>query len=277
AISLNGVAVERNLQAFRYGRLFAHDPAALRGRLGAPVRTEEEERSRYARRLGAPYERLLERAAGLPEPVRRGRAKRLGELVEYQDAAYAGRYLDRVLAVHERERQAVPGRSELTGAVLRGLYKLMAYKDEYEVARLLLKDEWTERLRQTFVEPRVRFNLHPPFLRDRGLNRKLELGGWFRPVLRLLGPVRRPRGPRFDPFGRTPVRRLERELVGWYEELVDEMMRELSPATYEAAVQVAGVPDRIRGYEQLKVRSARAAREYVERRRPELRGVAASA
>jgi indolepyruvate ferredoxin oxidoreductase len=277
AISLNGVAVERNLQAFRYGRLYVHDPSAVRDLLGAPARTDEEERARYSRRLGAPYDRLLERAAGLPEAARRALTTRLGELVDYQDAAYAGRYLDRVLAVHEREGAVLPGRTDLTVEVVRGLYKLMAYKDEYEVARLLLKDEWAERLRQTFVEPRVRFNLHPPFLRDRGLNRKLELGGWFRPVLRLLVQMRRLRGSRFDPFGRTPVRRLERELVGWYEDLVDEILRELSPATHEAAVQLAGVPDRIRGYEQIKVRSAQAAREYVDRRRPELRGVAASA
>jgi len=272
AISLNGVAVDRNLQAFRYGRLFAHDPAAVRALLGTPAPTDEEERSRYSRRLGAPYDRLVARASGLPEAVRRPLTMRLGELVEYQDAAYAERYLERVLAAHEREREVMPGRSDLAVAVVRGLYKLMAYKDEYEVARLLLKEEWVQRLRRTFVEPRVRYNLHPPFLRDRGLRRKLELGAWFRPVLRLLVPMRRLRGTRFDPFGRTAVRRLERELVGWYEELVDEILRELSPANYEAGVQLAGVPDRIRGYEELKLRSARAARENVERRRAELRG-----
>jgi indolepyruvate ferredoxin oxidoreductase len=83
--------------------------------------------------------------------------------------------------------------------------------------------------------------------------------------------MRRLRGTRFDPFGRTAVRRLERELVGWYEDLVDEILRVLSPATYEAAVELAGVPDRIRGYEGLKVRSAGAARDHVERRRAELR------
>src|SRR5262249_42077701 len=147
----------------------------------------------------------------------------------------------------------------------------MAYKDEYEVARLLLKEEWAERVRATFVEPKVRFNLHPPLLRDRGLRRELELGSWFRPVLRLLVSMRRLRGTRLDPFGRTEVRRLERELVGWYEALVDEALRELSPGTHQLAVQLAGVPDRIRGYEQLKVRSARAAHEHVERERPGLR------
>jgi indolepyruvate ferredoxin oxidoreductase len=274
AIELNGVAVERNLQAFRYGRLFQHDPAAVRGLLGEPRRTYEEERDRYLRRLGPAYAALVERVDGLDEPLRRPLAIRLGELVQYQDAAYAARYLERVLAVRERERAALPGRHELTESVVRNLYKLMAYKDEYEVARLLLKDEWAERVRATFVEPRVRFNLHPPFLRDRGLARKLELGAWFRPVLRVLVPMRRLRGTRLDPFGRTEVRRLERELVDWYEALLDEIQRELSPANHAVAVQLAGTPDRIRGYETIKLRSARGAREYVERRRAELRGVA---
>ncbi len=274
AISLNGVAVERNQQAFRYGRLYAHEPAAVQKLLGSPARTYEEERDRYLDRLGsrsAAYTDLLERASGLDEPLRRPLAMRLGELVEYQDAAYAGRYLDGVMTAHRREREVMPGRTDLTESVLRNLYKLMAYKDEYEVARLLLKGEWAERLRRTFVEPCVRFNLHPPFMRDRGLRQKLELGSWFRPALRLLIPLRRLRGTRLDLFGRTEVRRLERELIGWYEDLLDEVLRELSPATYQVSVQLAGVPDRIRGYEGIKLRSAAAAREYVDRKRSELR------
>jgi len=277
AISLNGVAVERNLQAFRYGRLFQHDSAAVRSVLGEPRRTFEEERARFERRLGrlAPaYLALLARAGDFEEPLRRQLAIRLGELVEYQDAAYAGRYLDRVLAVAAREREVLPGRADLTGAVVRNLYKLMAYKDEYEVARLLLKDEWAERVRATFVDPKVRYNLHPPFLRDRGLRRKLELGSWFRPALRLLVPMRQLRGTRFDPFGRTEVRRMERELIAWYEILVDEIVAELSPATHAAAVRLAAVPDRIRGYEGIKLRTARAALELADRGRAELRSVA---
>ncbi|HSR26607.1 MAG TPA: DUF6537 domain-containing protein, partial [Candidatus Eisenbacteria bacterium] len=275
AIALNGVAVERNLQAFRYGRLLQHDPAAVRCLLGEPQRTYEEERDRYGRRLGPAGAALMERVDGLDGPLRRPLAIRVGELVQYQDAAYAARFLDGVLAVREREREVLPGRLDLTESVVRNLYKLMAYKDEYEVARLLLKDEWAERVRATFVEPRVRFNLHPPFLRDRGLTRKLELGAWFRLVLRLLVPMRRlRRHPRLDPFGRTEVRRLERELVGWYEALLGEILRELSPGTHALAVQLAGAPDRIRGYEGVKLRSARAAREWVERRRAELRAAA---
>jgi indolepyruvate ferredoxin oxidoreductase len=280
AIQMNGVAVERNLQAFRYGRLFEHDPGALTSLLGEPERSYHEERERYLARLGRDrraYVELLGRAGGLDERLRRMLAIRLGELIQYQDVAYASRYLERVLAVHQRERAAAPGRDDLTEAAIRNLYKLMAYKDEYEVARLLLKGEWAERLRRTFVDPKVRFNLHPPFLREHGLARKLELGSWFGPFLALLVPLRRLRGGPLDPFGRSEVRRTERELVAWYETLLDEISAELSPANYQAALQIAGAPDRIRGYEQIKLRSAQATRDYVERKRAELREVPASA
>ena len=280
AIELNGVAVGRNLQAFRYGRLFQHDPLAVAGLLGDPQRSYAEERARYAARLNGDarsYERLLDRTEGLDGRVRRMLAIRVGELIQYQNVAYAGRYLDGILTVHSREQEVLPGRDDLTEAAIRHLYKLMAYKDEYEVARLLLKAEWGERLRRTFVEPRVRFNLHPPFLRDRGLKRKLELGGWFTPLLRLLIPMRRLRGTALDPFSRTEVRRLERELIAWYEDLIEEIAGELTAANHHLAVQLANVPERIRGYEQIKVRNARAAVEYANKKRGELRAVVATA
>ena len=280
AIELNGVAVDRNLQAFRYGRLYQHDPAAVTELLGAPQRSYPEERARYVAQLngdGRLYEELLDRTEGLDTRMRRMLAIRVGELIQYQNAAYAGRYLDAVLAVHSREQAVLPGRDDLTEAAVRHLYKLMAYKDEYEVARLLLKGEWAERLRRTFVEPKVRFNLHPPLLRDRGMKGKLELGGWFAPFLRLLIPMRRLRGTALDPFGRTEVRRLERELIGWYEGLLEEIVSELTPANHQLAVHLASAPDRIRGYEQIKVRNARAAVEHTNKKRGELRAAAATA
>ena len=248
--------------------------------LGAPQRSYSEERARYVAQLngdGRLYEELLDRTVGLDARMRRMLAIRVGELIQYQNAAYAGRYLDAVLAVQSREQEVLPGRDDLTEAALRHLYKLMAYKDEYEVARLLLKGEWAERLRRTFVEPKVRFNLHPPLLRDRGLKGKLELGGWFAPFLRMLIPMRRLRGTALDPFGRTEVRRLERELIGWYEGLLEEIVSELTPANHQLAVHLASAPDRIRGYEQIKVRNARAAVEHTNRKRGELRAAAATA
>ena len=280
AIRLNGVAVERNLQAFRFGRLYLHDPATVSRLLGQPQRTLDQERDRYMKRLegdGKAYAALLDRAANLDVRLQRMLAIRLGELIEYQDVSYARRYLDRILRLNASERAAVPGHHELTEAAIRHLYKLMAYKDEYEVARLLLRGEWADRVRRTFVDPKVKFNLHPPLLRDRGLKRKLELGGWFAWPLRLLIPLRRLRGTPLDPFGRTEVRRLERELIGWYEALLDEIEAGLSPANHPTALQLADVPDRIRGYEGIKLRNAAAARQYVEQKRTQLKDVAVSA
>ena len=108
----------------------------------------------------------------------------------------------------------MPGEARLTQAAIRHLYKLMAYKDEYEVARLHLKDSVKERLDETFGGvAKVKVALHPPILRSLGMKNKLELGPWFRPFLRMLVPMRRLRGTAWDPFGRTRVRREERALV----------------------------------------------------------------
>src|SRR5256885_16592554 len=103
----------------------------------------------------------------------------------------------------------------MTQAAARHLYKLMAYKDEYEVARLLLKGEWAERVRATFVDPTVKFNLHPPLLRDHGLKSKLELGGWFQPLLGMLIPLRRLRGAGWGPFRRARGARRGRGAIRW--------------------------------------------------------------
>lgn len=281
AIRLNGVAVERNLQAFRYGRLLHHQPAAVDELAGQPRSGHREVRERHTARLGraAPaYREMLEEVdrAGVSQELGRMLAVRLGELIDYQSPAYGRRYLEQVLAVHRREQEVLPGHEELAAQAVRYLYKLMAYKDEYEVARLLLRPQWWERIHRTFVEPEVSFNLHPPLLRALGLRQKLELGPWCLVLLRLLRRLKWLRGSPLDPFGRTQVRRLERELVGWYEGLLAELCRELSPSNYRLAVQLAAAPDRIRGYEGIKLRSARAVREQVERRRPELRGLAVS-
>jgi indolepyruvate ferredoxin oxidoreductase len=274
AVKLNGVAVEKNLQAFRYGRLFKADPAQVTRLLGEPVLSADEVRERQLATLGADgrvYSDLLERCAALGEESRRLLALRVAELIRYQDSAYARRYVDAVLAVWEKERAAVPGQEALTQAAARYLYKLMAYKDEYEVARLLLKGEWAERVRSTFNDPQVKFNLHPPLLRERGLKSKLELGGWFKPLLGLLIPMRRVRGTAWDLFGRAEVRRVERELVGWYAGLLEELSAGLDASNHKLAVTIASAPDRIRGYEQIKLGNVKVTREFVDRKLEEFR------
>jgi indolepyruvate ferredoxin oxidoreductase len=156
--------------------------------------------------------------------------------------------------VAEQERTA--GHSELAEAVARQLFKLMAYKDEYEVARLHLDAVERAKLGAEFGEDaRVYFMLHPPLLRALGLKRKLKLGRWFVPGFRLLYRMRRLRGRWLDPFGRAEVRRVERELIYEYEGMVTEALALLTPESHDTAVELLELPDVIRGYEEIKLRN----------------------
>jgi indolepyruvate ferredoxin oxidoreductase len=151
----------------------------------------------------------------------------------------------------------VPGETRLAEAVARHLFKLMAYKDEYEVARLHLRPEVRESIRAELGDAKVRYQLHPPILRALGLQRKLSLGTWFDGVFRLLVALRRLRGSALDPFGYGKVRRVERALVDEYRGMVERVLRDLTPDRHERAVRVACLPDLVRGYEDVKLRSVR--------------------
>ncbi|MDR7532993.1 MAG: indolepyruvate ferredoxin oxidoreductase family protein [Armatimonadota bacterium] len=257
AIRLNGVQVEQNLQAFRYGRLFAADPARVLALVERRRRPADEEQAAQAVRLGGAraraYAALLARCVHFDEESRRMLAVRVAELIDYQNMAYATRYVDAVLQVAAREQAARPGAVAITRAVIASLYKLMAYKDEYEVARLYLEPAFGQRLRETFADPRrVVFHFHPPLLRALGLRHKLAVGPWVRPLLRLLRALRGVRGTPLDLFGYAALRREERALVGWYLELLDRALAALRPETYDLVLQVARLPDGIRGYEGIK-------------------------
>jgi indolepyruvate ferredoxin oxidoreductase len=259
AILLNGVAVEQNRQAFRYGRLWVADPERVGTLVDPPARSFETERAaalaRLAGRDASAYVSLLDRCAHLDADARRMLAHRVGELIDYQDARYAEAYVAFVLDVAAREAAIAPGRAEVTHAVIRYLYKLMAYKDEYEVARLHLKPAFHAGMRALFAAPRrVRWHLHPPLLRALGLTRKLRLGPWFHPALRALRACRRLRGTACDPFGYAAVRREERRLIPWYRALVADALA-AGPGAYATALELAHLPDAIRGYEAIKLRS----------------------
>jgi indolepyruvate ferredoxin oxidoreductase len=258
AIALNGVAVTTNTQAFRAGRLVVVDPAWARG-LG---------QRRVGARLEAPALGLQARAlvdsVGAAGELRRLLEIRVPELIEYQDAAYAQQYVEVVRRVRDAEQRAVPGESRLSEGVARHLFKLMAYKDEYEVARLHLKHDPTRQLTEEFPEGvEVHYHLHPPLLRALGLRGKLKLGRWFQAAFRLLVALRGLRGTALDPFGRAHVRRVERELVGEYRALVDKALVDLSETNYERAVTLANLPDLIRGYEEIKLRGVKRFRDEV--------------
>ena len=270
AIRQNGAAVEQNLAAFRFGRLWRHDPARLEERLRPPPPSYAEDVLAQGARLGRRrevYEALLARAAELDEESRRLLPVRVAGLALHQDLASAARYLDTVLETFRAERRALGPRAEprITREVIRNLHKLMAYKDEYEVARLHLEAGMQRRAEAAFTgQVRVHYHLHPPFLRALGLRRKLRLGRWLEPALWLLARLRGLRGTALDPFGRNEVRRLERRLPGWYTAAVARGLAELRPESHAQVAELAALPDRIRGYEGLKLESARAAMARAE-------------
>jgi indolepyruvate ferredoxin oxidoreductase len=258
AIALNGVSVAMNTQAFQAGRLVVADPAWARSlrphRLGAvetaPVLTAEA--------------RALVDGVGAEGELRRLLEIRVPELIAYQHAAYARSYVDFVRKVVIAERGAAPGETGLAEAVARYLFKLMAYKDEYEVARLHLRNDLGAQLAEEYpggVE--IRYALHPPLLRALGMKKKLTLGRWFDGAFRALVAMRGLRGTVLDPFGHAEVRRMERALIDEYRGLVDKALIGLSPDSHARAVKLASLPDLIRGYESIKLRNVQRFRDEV--------------
>ena len=206
--------------------------------------------------VAAPLVALVAAPAG--SELERLVAIRVPDLVGYQDARYARGYAELVERVRAAEAQVLPGSTTLAEAVARHLYKLMAYKDEYEVARLSLDPAVQATVRAQFGDgARMSYRLHPPVLRAWGMSRKLTLGPWFRPVFGALVAMRRLRGGRWDLFGYAQVRRVERALVREYRQVVDELIGSLTPDRHRVAVQIAELPDQVRGYEQIKLASVR--------------------
>jgi indolepyruvate ferredoxin oxidoreductase len=258
AITLNGVSVEMNSHAFRAGRLLVVDPdwarTLTRRRLGAIE--ESPELSDHARQLIG--------TVGATDELKRLLEVRVPELIDYQSVAYARDYLDVVRHVREAECAAVPGESRLSEAVARNLFKLMAYKDEYEVARLHRKPDIARALAAEFPGGvKLHYNLHPPILRALGVKRKIKLGPWFDSIFGVLAGMKWLRGTWIDPFGLAAVRRVERRLPGEYRALVENALVGLSPESYERAVKLASLPDLIRGYEEIKLRNVQRFRDEV--------------
>ena len=252
AIDLNGVAVEANLAAFDWGRRWAHDAAAVEALAGPAAGTAEAtvtvpdlpDALRNRVEAIAPDGALCDLLGMLA-----------ADLVGYQDGAYAGRFLDAVAEAADRERRVDPTSVALTETVARSLHKLMAYKDEYEVARLMLLPEGRSAA-EAVAGPGadVTWHLHPPMLKALGVDGKLRFGSWSRPMFAALRRGKRLRGTPLDPFGRSAMRRAEAALP---EEFLASMRRVyagLDAGNLPAAVEIAGLPDGIRGYEELKER-----------------------
>jgi indolepyruvate ferredoxin oxidoreductase len=140
----------------------------------------------------------------------------------------------------------------LADTVARNLYKLMAYKDEYEVARLLTKPSFENHIRESWTQVEsVSYNLHPPMLRG-VFKKKIALGPWFRTPLKMLAAMKGLRGGALDIFGRTAHRRMERELIGWYRDLIAQVIQQTTDENLARALEIAALPEQIRGYEKIK-------------------------
>jgi indolepyruvate ferredoxin oxidoreductase len=269
AITANGVAVPANLEAFRRGRQAVCDPdglaAALRGRdPGRPAAASANTAVPDAPAPAGVAEAVTLIGAPAGSGLDRLAASRVRELAAYQDIGYARRYAETVARVYQREQDVRPGQTELSETVARYLYKLMAYKDEYEVARLALSPAGEAAVREQFGPgARISYRLHPPVLRALGMKRKVSLGPWFKPAFTVLRSMRRLRGTRLDPFGYTGVRRTERALIGEYLETVELILGALNEGSYKDCVELAALPDEIRGYEGIKLASVGRYRESL--------------
>lgn len=244
AIKLNGEAVPMNLAAFDWGRLAAVDPAKVEEVVNA-ARPQSEDQH-----LSAGWEEMMERRARF--------------LTGYQNEAYAARYRERVKAIAGLEERVMPGKRALAEAVARYLFKLMSYKDEYEVARLYTDGAFKAQLASQFgAYDKLEFHLAPPLFSKRdphtGEAIKSSYGAWMMKAFGLLAGFKGLRGGAFDVFGYTAERRMERRLIAEYEALLDEFARTLDASSYEAAVALAALPEKIRGFGHVKERHVKAA------------------
>ena len=238
AIELNGVTVSANQNAFTLGRLAILSP-----------------------------EKLVVNEKPQPETTDEMIERRRAFLCDYQNEAYAARFMNLVTRV--RSAEAAFSSTALTEAVARSLFKLMAYKDEYEVARLHTQSGFQEKLKEQFEgDFRVVYHLAPPLLSTekdhRGRPMKRSFGPWMTRAFRLLAAMKGLRGTPFDLFGYTQERRMERDLITWYEGIIDTILRRLPAEGPEKLLALAAAPMDMRGYGQVKEAAVRDVRKRVE-------------
>jgi indolepyruvate ferredoxin oxidoreductase len=253
AIRLNGTAVKANQLAFAWGRAAAVDLPKVAAAAGISI--------------------IPPIPATLDDVI----APRIAHLRAYQSGRYARHYAKIVARVRETEGRLFSGGTALTEAVARSLHKLMAYKDEYEVARLHASPAFRESLAAHFEgDFKLSFHLAPPGLAKRdprtGHLQKQRFGGWLMGAFKMMAPMKFLRGTWVDPFGHSEERRMERALIGEYEDLVEEILQNLSPAMLPVAVELASLPMEIRGFEHVKERNLRQVRLRWDRLRAKLLG-----
>jgi indolepyruvate ferredoxin oxidoreductase len=289
AVELNGAAVEMNKTAFAWGRLMAVDPQAVAEAAGivhntqteaeltpqhllplppkqwegnewgansAPRDPRDESELRGLPSLGGDVAFLPLDDARLSRSLDELVARRIAFLTDYQDAAYAKRYADLVSRVRAAEQAKAPGSTALTEAVARHFFKLMAYKDEYEVARLYTSGEFQRQIAQQFDgDYKLVFHLAPPLLAKKDAQGRLQkkaYGPWVFTAFKLLARLKFLRGGALDVFGYTEERRHERALIGDYETTVRTLVEGLDTGKLALAVEIASIPEQIRGYGHVK-------------------------
>jgi len=247
AIEVNNVAVEFNKQAFIWGRRAAWNLEAVQSQLEDKVEPF------------TPLETL--------EDIVDYRAE---QLTAYQNEAYAKQYRDFVERVRRTEESIKPGETRLARAVAKSLHKLMAYKDEYEVARLFTSGDFEKRLKRQFQgDFKLRFHMAPPILAGKdpvtGRPKKRAFPGWTLHAFKALAAMKFLRGTKLDPFGYSAERRTERRLIGEYRQTVESMLDDLSAANYEPSVQVAELPQQMRGFGHVKLANIEKAKAEEKR------------
>ncbi|HEX7916184.1 indolepyruvate ferredoxin oxidoreductase family protein [Rudaea sp.] len=245
AIELNGAAIEMNKSAFNWGRLAAVDMAKVKEAANGV------EAPAAATTLAAPLDDT-KISRTLDEEI----ARRVAFLTDYQDAAYAAKYKALVDKVRSAEQAKAPGQTALTEAVARYAFKLMAYKDEYEVARLYTSGEFEQQIKNVFDgDYKIHFNLAPPTFAKKDADGHLvkrEFGPWMFRAFKLLAKFKGLRGGTFDVFGKTEERRMERQLITDYFATMDELLSKLDRNNLKLAVDIAAIPEIIRGYGHIK-------------------------
>ncbi len=240
AIDLNGVAVEMNKSAFAFGRLAAHDLDKVADAASASSPTVE---------------------TGQDQTLQQRIERRTAYLSQYQDAGYAAKYSDFVHQVEATERNRARGLDGLTDAVADGLFKLMSYKDEYEVARLYTDGTFEQKLKAQFDgELEISLHLAPPIISKRdasGRLKKREFGPWMFRAMKLLARMKGLRGGPLDIFGRSEERRMERRLIGEYRAVIEELLATLDTDNHRLAVEIAKLPQKIRGFGHIKEANAK--------------------
>jgi indolepyruvate ferredoxin oxidoreductase len=251
AIELNGVAVEANRQSFLWGRRSAHDRATVERLVAAGTQPSDSQR------LSQTLDELI--------------ARRVEYLTAYQNAAYARLFTARVERARQAESRIATVAYPLTEAVARYYFKLLAYKDEYEVARLYSDGAFLEQVRAAFEGAyQLVFHLSPPLLAKpdplTGRPRKRRFGPWMLTAFRWLAKLKVLRGTPLDIFGYSAERQGERQLIGEYETLLDEVLPCLEADNYDTAIALAALPEQIRGYGVVKQRHI----EHAKQREAEL-------